>query len=116
MPAARITADYAGDSNVPADEKWKFVFDAVIEGERVKQQHCFGICTNHEAGSIKRWPFILRPAAKGSAEWIFDYGTNSEYPPEVTNIIERDIRIGSYFTVGTGSKADTYRITQVDTL
>ncbi|BBN90115.1 hypothetical protein [Azospira sp. I09] len=116
MPVARITADYAGDPNVPADEKWKLVFDAVIESERVKQQHCFGVCTNLEAGSIKRWPFILRPAAKGSTEWIFDYGTDSGYPPEVTNITERDIRIGSYFTVGTGPEAGTYRITQIDNL
>jgi hypothetical protein len=111
----RVAAEFVGDPKVPAGEDWKIVLDATLEDGRIKNQLCFGFAACTESGSTSRWPFILRPVAPGSREWVLDWGADSE-PPQRTNVIEKDIRVGTLFTVWHDADEMIYRITQVNEL
>jgi len=116
----RITAEYTGDPGVPADEDSKIVLHAVLNGTVLQRQLWFGCFMRKQAGSVERWPFVLRPLTPDGANWLFDYGAGAaEHPdgaPEPTNLMDREIRVDSYFTVGEGKEEATYRITEVISL
>lgn len=111
--AIRLAAECAGDS---ADETMTLVLDAVLEANVIKKQLCFGVVSSKEAGSRKRWPIILRPDEQRSDKWVIDFGTDSNDSPQPTNIVEKEIRAGNYFTIWDGSDELTLRITTVDEL
>ena len=107
----RIIAESA--EGAPDDVGWTFVLDAALEGTALKKQMCFGFATNNEDGPTKRWPFILRPEA---GKWVLDHGADSKDSPQLTNVFDREIHIGNYFTIWDGSHEITMRITQVNEL
>lgn len=92
------------------------VLDAVLEGYQIKKQNCFGLASLKEANSTSRWPFVLCPAAPNSKEWVLDYGSDSDDPPQRTNIVDREIRVGNFFTIWDGSNEMTFRVTEVNQL
>ncbi|OGA76362.1 MAG: hypothetical protein A3G81_01535 [Betaproteobacteria bacterium RIFCSPLOWO2_12_FULL_65_14] len=106
----RITAECAGEEN------WKIVLDAVLEGNKIKRQMCFGFVSSQEDGSTTRWPIMLRPQAPNGSTWVIDYGTNHEDSPQRTNLVDKDITLGNYFTVYDGTDEVTVRISQVTEL
>ncbi len=105
--AVRIASESAEDENL------RLVFDAVLEGKRIKQQMCFGFVSEHGEGATKRTPILLRPIATGSREWVLDYGHDSKHGTQRTNVMERDIAVGNYFTVLDGPDEITIRIAHV---
>lgn len=74
---------------------------------------CFGVACCQWTGSVKRWPFVLRPLSLGSTTWILDYGAECEGPPDPINIVEKVIEKGEYFGVGDDGFPSTYRVTEI---
>lgn len=107
----RIVAESAGGAT--DDVAWKLILDAVLADSAIKKQMCFGFVSNDEDGPTKRWPFILRPEG---GKWVMDYGADCKDPSQATNIFDREIRLGSYFTIWDGTDEITMRIAQVNEL
>lgn len=105
----RVVAESVGGT--ADDVAWRMVLDAVLEGSVVRKQMHFGFISNNEDGPSHRWPFILRPE---SGKWMLDYGADVSDSIQPTNIVDREIRIGNYFTIWDGDDEITMRITQIN--
>lgn len=115
MPAVRITAEYVSD-DLETTEKWHIVIDAAHENGTFKKQQCFGFSSKTESNVISRWPFVLRLFDKEKNKWGLDYGTDSEWEVELTNIFDRTASISSYFTVFGREGEHSYKIIEISPL
>ena len=116
MAVVRVLAEYAGGLNEAENNNYIIVLDAVLDGLRLRKQICFGCYCEVDGDVNISWPFRLRKIENQHEHWVLDYGTNSSEPLEPINIFERDIVIGSYFSVGEEESQSAYRIRQINQL
>ena len=114
MSCVRIAAEHSGDSGDPQDKRWKLVFDAVMQGDKLKNQRCFGLAEEVEDNQVERWPCLIEPPGKRSAH--IDFGPFGEPRYEPINVFEKRIAVGELFTRGGEHDVFTYRIISVTPL